>query len=71
VNSAGADGLFHGNAALLGKQVIAIASVAVYAFVLTFVILKLVGAVTALRLERDDEDLGLDISQHGEAGYIF
>jgi len=71
INSAGANGLFHGNPALLGKQVIAILAVAAYAFVLTFVILKVIGALTPLRLEKDDEDTGLDLSQHGEAGYIF
>jgi ammonium transporter, Amt family len=69
INSAGANGLFHGNAALLGKQLIAIVSVAAYAFLLTFIILKVIGLVTPLRLDKADEDTGLDLSQHGEVGY--
>ena len=69
VNAAGANGLFHGNPALLGKQLIAIITVAAYSFVMTFVLLKLVNLFTPLRLEKDDEDMGLDLSQHGEVGY--
>jgi Amt family ammonium transporter len=71
INSAGANGLFHGNPILLAKQLIAVAAVVVYALVLTFAILKLIGAFTPLRLEKHDEDTGLDLSQHGEVGYIF
>lgn len=69
INSAGANGLFHGSATLLGKQLIAIVSVAGYSFVGTFLLLKLTGLITPLRLEKDDEDMGLDLSQHGEVGY--
>ncbi len=71
INSAGANGLFHGNPALLGKQLIAIAAVGGYGFVSTFIILKVINVFVPLRLEKDDEDTGLDLSQHGEAGYIF
>lgn len=71
VNSAGANGLFHGNPALLMKQIIAIVAVGAYAFLLTFVALKAINLFTPLRLSKDDEDTGLDLSQHGEAGYIF
>ncbi len=35
----------------------------------TFVILKVVNAVTGLRLSEEDETLGLDLSQHGESAY--
>lgn len=71
INAAGVNGLFHGNAALLGKQLIAILSVAAYSFVVTFIILKVVGLFTPLRVDKDDEDMGLDLSQHGEVGYIL
>lgn len=69
INAAGANGLFHGNAALLGKQLIAIVTVGAYSFIGTFILLKLVGCITPLRLDKDDEDTGLDLSQHGEIGY--
>jgi len=71
INAAGANGLFHGNPALLGKQLIAIVAVGSYSFVVTFLLLKLTGLITPLRLEKDDEDMGLDLSQHGEVGYIL
>lgn len=71
INSAGANGLFHGNAALLGKQLIAILVVAAYSFIVTFVLLKITGLITPLRVSKDDEEAGLDLSQHGESGYIF
>ena len=71
INSAGANGLFNGSAALLGKQFIAIAAVAAYSFIVTFILLKLTGLITPLRVSKDDEDAGLDLSQHGESGYIF
>lgn len=71
INAAGADGLFHGNASLLGKQVIAIAAVMAFSFLVTFVLLKLTNLITPLRADVDDEDAGLDLSQHGEVGYSF
>lgn len=69
VNPAGADGLFYGSAALLGKQLIAIGATAIYSFAVTFVILKLIDAVMGLRVSHDDETMGLDLSQHSESGY--
>ena len=68
INSDGANGLFFGGS-LLGKQVIAAAVVAAYSFVVTFVLLKVIGVITPLRVEKDDEETGLDLSQHGEVGY--
>jgi ammonium transporter, Amt family len=43
----------------------------VYAIVCTFVILKVLDAVMGLRVSQQDEIQGLDLSQHGEEGYIF
>ena len=37
----------------------------------TFVILKVLDAVMGLRVSREAEIEGLDLSQHGEEGYIF
>lgn len=71
INPAGANGLFHGNPMLLVKQFIAIVTVAGYSFVMTFILLKVTGLFTPLRVSKDDEDTGLDLSQHGEVGYIL
>jgi Amt family ammonium transporter len=37
----------------------------------TFLILKVCDAVVGMRVDRDEEEQGLDLSQHGEEGYIL
>ncbi len=69
VNSGGADGLLHGNAALLGKQLIAIGASAGYSFVVTFVILKAVSATIGVRASVEEEIQGLDLTEHSENAY--
>ncbi|MHB1000386.1 MAG: ammonium transporter [Armatimonadota bacterium] len=71
VNPSGADGLIFGNINLLISQLKGILVVGGYSFIITFIILKLIGIVTPLRVETSDEEAGLDISQHGEIGYHF
>lgn len=71
INAAGANGLFHGNPMLLLKQLVAIITVALYSFVVTFLLLKVTSFFTPLRVDKDDEDTGLDLSQHGEVGYTL
>jgi len=50
-------------------QIIAVISVGLYTGILTYGILKLVDAITGLRVSPDDETEGLDINQHNERGY--
>ena len=69
VNGAGANGLIHGNAMLLAKQLAGVAAVAVFAFVVTWVLGKLVDLTIGLRVKDEEEVVGLDISQHGERAY--
>jgi Amt family ammonium transporter len=69
VNEAGANGLFYGDAALLGKQVIAIGATYVFAAVATFIIIKTISLVVSIRANEEEESLGLDISLHGEKAY--
>jgi Amt family ammonium transporter len=64
-----ANGLFHDNAQQLWDQSIGIVAVAAYSFVVTFVILKVLDLAWGLRVSEDEEQLGLDISQHGERAY--
>jgi len=71
INSAGANGLLHGNAALISKQLIAVLAVFVYSFVLTVILLKLTGVFSDLRVTNEEEESGLDVTQHGEVGYSF
>jgi Amt family ammonium transporter len=69
VNPAGADGLLAGNPMLLLKQFISIVVVAAFAFVVTWVLGKVIGVTVGLRVEQAEETVGLDLSQHGERAY--
>jgi ammonium transporter, Amt family len=69
VNSAGSDGLFYGNPAQLLIQVKATVITAVYSFVLSWVLFKVIDVVMGLRVDEDEERIGLDLTQHSEAAY--
>jgi ammonium transporter, Amt family len=66
VNGAGADGLFYGNATFFFTQLKALAIVVSYSFVVSFAIFKFINLVLPLRVSSEDEELGLDASQHDE-----
>jgi Amt family ammonium transporter len=69
VNSDGANGLFFGNPAQLGIQFLGIAVTMVYSFTVTYVIAKALNASIGLRVQPMEEEVGLDISSHGERSY--
>ncbi len=71
VNALGSDGLFFGNPDLLGIQAIAVAVTWVYSFGVSFGLLKVLDWTMGLRVTEEDEDTGLDLSQHSETGYNF
>jgi len=58
-----------GGTAQFLNQLKAVGFTIVLAAVATFVLVKLVDKVVGLRVEREDESLGLDLSQHGERAY--
>ncbi len=64
-------GLIDGNSSLLIGQLAAIGVTWVLALVATFIILKVLDVVMGLRVSEEAEIEGLDISQHGEEGYLF
>jgi Amt family ammonium transporter len=64
------DGLLYGNAEQLLDQVFAALAAPAYAFVMTFILLKAVGAVMPLRATDKEEAMGMDINQHGEEAYV-
>jgi Amt family ammonium transporter len=70
INANGADGLFFGNPAFLGKQVVAVALAAAWAFAFTYVMLGLINKFTPIRTTSAMEKDGLDDSIHGETAYI-
>jgi Amt family ammonium transporter len=63
------DGLAYGNAAQLADQAWAALAAPAYAFVATFVLLKVMGFVAPLRATEREEALGLDVIYHGEEAY--
>lgn len=69
VNSAGKNGLFFGNPQLLGIQAMDALTTIAYSVVATFIILKFVDLVIGLRVSKEEEEQGLDLTQHSEIGY--
>ena len=63
----GISGLLEGNPQQLLAQVYGIAITLLWSGIGTFVILKIIGSMVPLRVRQEDEIMGLDVSQHGEA----
>jgi len=74
INPAGADGAFYGGGFdLLGKQALAAGSVMVYSFVVTLLIMLALKKLLpgGVRVSAEDEETGLDLTQHSETGYAL
>ncbi|HOO90859.1 MAG TPA: ammonium transporter [Syntrophales bacterium] len=69
VNAAGGNGLFAGNPGQIGIQLLAIVVTIVFSFVGTYIIAKLLNVSIGLRVTPMEEEVGLDISSHGERSY--
>ena len=66
VNGAGADGLFYGGTTFFLTQVKAMAIAVGYSFGASFVIFKFINFVLPMRVSSEEEEIGLDASQHNE-----
>ena len=66
VNAAGADGLFYGNPAFFLTQLKAMLIVVAYSFTVSFIIFKFIAFILPLRVSEEEEELGLDATQHDE-----
>jgi Amt family ammonium transporter len=69
INAGGADGLFYGNPAQFGVQLLTAAVVTVFSAVGSYILLKIVDGMTGLRISSEEEATGLDLSQHNERAY--
>ena len=67
----GTDGLFEGNEGQMVDQLVAIGVVAVYSFVVTLIILKVLDLTLGIRVSEEEEQIGLDVTQHGERAYVL
>jgi len=65
----GAGSLITGDVRQFGVQAVGVLAAAAYAFVVTWVLCKLLQATVGLRVEQADELTGLDQTAHGEVGY--
>lgn len=66
VNPAGVDGWFYGNPAFFFTQLKGVVIVAVFSFVVSFLIFKLINVIQPIRVTSEEEEAGLDVSQHNE-----
>ncbi|OQR55371.1 ammonium transporter [Bacillus sp. CDB3] len=71
INSDGANGLFYGNAVLLFKQLVAIGATYAFTIIMTYAIIKAINFFLPVRVDEHEEQMGLDISMHGEKAYEY
>jgi Amt family ammonium transporter len=71
INDAGNNGLFFGNPGQLWVQFVGVLATWVFAFVGSWILLKIVDATVGLRVHEEDEVMGLDLSQHNENAYAL
>jgi Amt family ammonium transporter len=70
VMTGGAQGLFYGGGfAQLGKQSLGALVVGAYAFVVSYVLAKVIDRVMGFRVSAEDETTGVDFTQHAETAY--
>ncbi len=66
VNPAGPNGWFYGDSAFFVTQLTGVVIVVAYSFIVSYVIFKFINLLQPLRVSNEDEELGLDESQHNE-----
>ena len=64
-------GIVDDNYSLLWGQIVAVLVTVVYAGVVSYILLKILDKVMGLRVDEESETRGLDLSEHGEEGYIW
>jgi ammonium transporter, Amt family len=69
VNAAGADGLFFGGLHQFLVQGLLVLVAATYAVAVTWALFKIIDALVGMRVEKNDELIGLDLTQHNESAY--
>lgn len=69
VVTGGAKGALYGDWHQLGVQFIATGFAIAFSAIMTFILFKIVDAIVGIRVSKEEESIGLDISQHGELAY--
>lgn len=65
----GVQGALYGDWGQLGIQAIVNVAAIAYSAILTFILFKIVDKIVGLKVSKEEESIGLDISQHGEIAY--
>lgn len=71
INEGGANGLLFGNIDLFLVQGLYLAVCIIYAVIMTWILFKFVDALFGMRVDKQDELIGLDLTQHKEAAYTI
>ena len=69
INPDGANGLFYGETELFWAQIVSIFVAIIFAVVGSAVLYKIVNSIIPLRVDENEEIVGLDVIEHGERGY--
>ena len=69
INPAGADGMIFGGSSFFVKQLVAVVAASAYAFIFTYLMLIIINKITPVKVNEEDEKIGLDTSLHGEKAY--
>ncbi|HOG07696.1 MAG: ammonium transporter [Syntrophales bacterium] len=69
INAAGANGLFFGNPRQLLVQLLLVVIAPIFAAVMTWILFKVVDGWIGMRVEKQDEIVGLDLTQQSESAY--
>ena len=69
VNAAGANGLLYGDSGQFVTQLITVVVTIIYSVAITFILTKVIATVWGLSVSETEEEVGLDISEHGERAY--
>lgn len=69
VNAVGENGLFYGNPRLFFIQLFSVIIAVAFSFGMTYLITKVLARFVGLRVSENEEEVGLDISEHGERAY--
>jgi Amt family ammonium transporter len=68
INEAG-KGLLYGNAGQLWIQIVAVLATLVYSGIMTAIIFFIIKVIIGLRVDTEEETIGLDETEHGERAY--
>ena len=63
------NGLFYGNPRQLGIQAVGVIATIAFSVVGSAVLLKVTDVLVGIRVDEDEEHMGLDLSQHNESAY--